>query len=299
MGKSNASQSNASQPDSDRSNSASKSNDKNLMDMLLDPKYIEALTKSITPTIIAELEKRYEGKLAAIENTLENYKKSNDELVRRVNDLESINNDLSCEVKHMNEAFERMHVHKVGLNKKIDDIETYTKRENLIIHGLQCSSYADAATVPSAQNAMNIESSQTVCRAVVEFCVGTLRVDVTLADISTAHRLPTKRMPNRINASGHVIPPPSPPIMVRFANRRSRDAVYNARLSLRNAQHRIYINEHLSDAALAIYNSLRGLRKDKKIHSFWSRNGNVYYKKTNSDQEVPTHVRDISEVQSI
>jgi len=85
------------------------------------------------------------------------------------------------------------------------------------------ANYAEAATVAdhANENVMH-ENSEITEKPVLALCLNQLKVNVTPADISVAHRLgkPRQRQQGTNVSSG---PPPPPPIIVRFTNRKARD----------------------------------------------------------------------------
>ena len=101
--------------------------------------------------------------------------------------------------------------------QKVNELESYNRRENLIITGLPS---VNAAETVSAEEPDRGEHMEVTEKAVLELCHKQLGVPLTSADI--AHRLRKKP-----NASG------PPAVIVRFTNRKAREAVYAARYQLK------------------------------------------------------------------
>jgi hypothetical protein len=105
---------------------------------------------------------------------------------------------------------------------------------------------------------------------VLSFCQNSLGVEVSPSDISTAHGLP-KGSTDRHH-----------PLVVRFANRRTRDKVYQARKSLCKPSisnvDPIFINEQLTKANGQLLAVCRKLWKASKIAGTWTWYGIVYAK---------------------
>lgn len=176
-------------------------------------------------------------------------------------------------LKHENELKDR----KIScMQQRIDDLEAYNRRDNLLISGLPIETYSEAATVGVSgdrnQQQVNTHSStaESSCateQAVLKLFNTSLNVKVTEKDISIAHRLPSK------NKS-------QPPVaIVRFTSRKARDDVYNARRKLRSlTSSRIFINEDLSKTTAELYQQARKLVRSKQLHSTWTRNGSLFTK---------------------
>jgi len=74
----------------------------------------------------------------------------------------------------------------------------------------------------------------------------------------------SNRLPKRPN-----VPGPST-VMVRFANRRTREAVYPARRNLRSFLKAIYINEDLNKSTTELFRQARQLVKSRQIGKAWT-----------------------------
>jgi hypothetical protein len=151
------------------------------------------------------------------------------ELTRLRQDIEVVNDkvnklghdtdgEVTCinlDLQATNECVRTLEKEVRSMNAKIAVIEAYSRQDNLIITGLPAVDYADAGS--SAAVGSGVETSKSTEKAVLELVNNRLGLQLTVADISTTHRLKTK------NAS-------PAPVMVRFTNRRARESVYAARL---------------------------------------------------------------------
>ena len=99
---------------------------------------------------------------------------------------------------------------------KIEALETYNRKDNLIFSGqdLSAISFADALNTEESSHA----SSSSAEKIILKMCNEKLNVPVTPADITIAHRL--KSQANTQNSS---------PIIVRFRSRKIRDTVFAAK----------------------------------------------------------------------
>ena len=146
----------------------------------------------------------------------------------------------------------------------MNELESYNRRDNLIITGLPTAS---AAEIVSAQTPDRGEHTEATEKAVQELFRTQLHVPITPADISITHRL--RKMPK-------ISGPPA--VIVRFTNRKARDAVYAARYQLRACNPPTYINEDLTKSAATLFSHARKLVKARQIHKAWTSGGNVYYR---------------------
>jgi hypothetical protein len=151
--------------------------------------------------------------------------------------------------------------------QRIEALEVYTRRDNLLISGLPVESFADAATAAASTGAN--ESSAATEQTVLKLFSQQLEVPIQSSDISVTHRLP-KRSSSEI-----------PTTIVKFTNRKARDMVYNARRKLKGRN--IFINEDFSKSTADLFRHARNLVKAKIIHSAWTSGCNLLVK-TMSDQ---------------
>jgi hypothetical protein len=157
---------------------------------------------------------------------------------------------------------------------RIEALEMYARRDNLLIAGLPSGSYAEATT--STQPGADSQPSESVEQAVINLCTQQLGVKITPSDISIAHRIPSKR-------NGNITGPPM--TIVKFSNRKAREAVYAARRKLRDAPTRgIFINEDLNKATADLFRQARQLVRDRNIHSTWTSSCSVYIKETSESR---------------
>ena len=197
-------------------------------------------------------------------------------LVGKVNELTNENLRQAAEINKLNRDLS-------VANLKLNQLETYTRRDNLIITGLPLVNAAEAVTIPTLN-----ESQQTIIRehatstenAVLNLLQSQLQLNISASDISVAHRL--KRNPK-------ISGPPS--VIVRFSTRKARDAVHAARSKLRQCVDPIFINEDLTMATADLFSQARKLVKNKQIFKAWTNNGDVYIKESDSVASKPKIIR--------
>ena len=113
-----------------------------------------------------------------------------------------------------------------------DDLEQYTRKFNLVIHGIPQREEED-----NVENVINLGKS--------------LKVNLTCGDIDIVRRLNIK---NKTKIR---------PIIVRFSNYNAKSKLYKARINLRNATlhdlgaEKIFINENLTAWSAGLFREAR------------------------------------------
>ena len=164
---------------------------------------------------------------------------------------------------------------------KFEDLDAYSRSDNLIIKGLPEGTFAERAAGSGATDSTSRaeESHKVVETTVINFCRDKLKIDLLPRDISTAHRLRAGPKDS------------TRPIIVRFANRSVRDDVYRAKSLLKNQPSRVFISEHLTKSSAELYYHARALLKEKKIVSTWTQHGQVMIRFTSDATKKPVTVR--------
>lgn len=174
-------------------------------------------------------------------------------------------------------------------NSKIDALEAYNRRDNIIISGLPVASFAEIATTTDQSGGGGEEEhAADTERSVLALCQE-LQVPLSPADISIAHRL--KKKPNN---------PGPAAVIVRFTSRKAREMVYAARYKLKNRHGvPVYINEDLTKPTAELFAKARKLVKDRVIHSAWTSGGVVNIKKTSDPSCRPCRVHSANDLSRI
>ena len=229
-----------------------------LLEAFLDTRVIEALGKALSPAI----SKCVEDAMAPFVQRLEN-------LTAQVRELKADNTRFNTQLESV--ANENVRLKKLldESNRRLDDLDSYSRCDNLIIRGLPERTASERASDAPALNdgAPSLrENFEAVESTVLEFFNNKLGVRVGPQDISVAHRLKaTERDKVR-------------PVIMRFLSRKVRNAVYRAKKQLRDTNQGVYISEHLTKTASDFFFSARKLLKEKKIFGTWTQNGQVYVK---------------------
>lgn len=248
-----------------------------LIEALLDDRVITALGSTLGETISKLVEDKVNKVLGPIQTKLGQLVTSNEQAKQEISALKTENKDLKS---------------------RVEALEAYSRIDNVIIHGLHYSSFAEVAAVSNSQqssqsSSRNIgatgptENCEATAHAVLSFVNNVLDIPLSPLDISIAHRLKKTRQDST-----------PAPVIVRFTNRRARNAVIHARkrLSTLSAGRGVYINEHLSKARESIFREARRLVKEKKLFRAWTNNGEVYVRVSSAPDSRPLLVDDVSKL---
>ena len=175
------------------------------------------------------------------------------------------------------------------LEQRLDEIEQYTRMNDIIINGLKTrhKSYARAVT---SDGAVSSEPTEEEAETLENQVIGFLRekgITVASSDIEACHVLPTK-IKNATQA-----------IIMRFANRKNKDALLKQGRKLKGTK--VYLNEHLTRKNAEIAKKARFLKKQDKIQGTWTRNCKVFIKCNGSSPEETkvTVVKNISDLEKL
>lgn len=164
---------------------------------------------------------------------------------------------------------------------RVEALEIYSRRDNLLITGLPIDSYAD-----SAGSGAEGESSQALELAVLKLFNQQLGLPTSPTDLSIVHRLKKARPSDPRPAT----------TMVRFTNRKAREAVYSARRQLKRSPTPIFINEDLNKSTAELFHQARQLVQQKMIHSTWTSSCVVYIKDTGEPNCRPRKISSLDDL---
>lgn len=254
-----------------------------LVDAVQDDRVLDALVTRLT-TVLTPLFRNMLHEFAEnFKSTMEQY-------------MEKIATDVvarSCDP--LKEKIKLLETENASIRLRVDELENYSRMDNLIIHGLPESSYAELSSDSSVSQDTPTQTNQETLKNVLNFCQARLGLDVEKSDISIAHRIP------RGKHDKHR------PIIVRFSSRQARNSLLAARKSLRTSNSTsshsgtaaIFINEHLTKSNAHIFSRTRVLAKEKKIHSTWTANGLVFIRRTDSTTEKPKKISSLKDLDEI
>ena len=127
----------------------------------------------------------------------------------------------------------------------IEKIEVKARVDNLLIQGILISYTNVLNQSPSSGYASADVSSPNDDKVFIDFCANQLDVLVSPGDIFICHRLP--KTPKAVH----------PSLLVRFTKRKKKLEILRARKKLREAHSSIFLNEHLTKTASAVFAETR------------------------------------------
>lgn len=165
-----------------------------------------------------------------------------------------------------------------SLQQEVNNLEQYIRRDCLEIRG-----------IPEQDNE-TVDMTNDLVQRVGEM-IGVL---VEEKDISISHRLSVGRNRSMTNGSR---PRGPKSVIVKFANRQTRDDYYRARLHLRSKstedlgfqnQNKIFIVESLTQRNKELFNRCLNFKREKGYKYIWTQMGKIYLRK--DTESVKIHV---------
>ena len=196
---------------------------------------------------------------------------------------------LVSEVKQLKEIIKEKDRTIDQLEKRVQDLEQYTRKEDVIITGLKIKPRTFAKAVATGgiinEDAAD-EDLQTVERQLLDF-LGTQKINVDSSEISACHMLPRK------DRDGVKL---DPAIIIRFVNRKNKTALMKQWKKLNGTN--VYLNEHLTRKNAEIAREARFLKKKGKINATWTRDCKVLIRVNGPtpEQEKTVTVRELSDL---
>ena len=191
--------------------------------------------------------------------------------INKMEELATENKDLKREVKSLKETSSKANEERDQLYadlgtaiNQIDDLEQYTRKNNLEIHGIPEKTEENLVEkVIKLANALNV----------------TIRSD----DIDICHRMLTGRNVSKPR-----------PIIVRFKSYRTKKELYGVRKSLKNQRMSqifqgagiVYINENLTRMRRQLFAKVWKRKKSEQWHSAWTMDGKIFMKLSLGDHPV-------------
>ena len=176
-----------------------------------------------------------------------------DFLVKENKGLKSKAKYLEEQVKASKKELEDMEQRLDEVEAKHDDLEQYTRKFNLVIHG-----------IPEREEEDNIENVIKLGKL--------LEVNLSSGDIDIVHRMKTKSKDK------------PRPIIARFSNYNAKSKLYKARVNLRNVDlqdlgaEKIFINENLTAWRAELFKEARKVKKKYNNGKTWTVDGKIFLK---------------------
>lgn len=196
--------------------------------------------------IIREEMKEQKEDISSIKNTLLEVQNLTAQQANEINQLKRINTDLQVQVE--------------GLNQKLNNVEQYQKRQDVIVSG-----------IPPLPSENPIETTMTLCTH--------MEIQLEKWELLNAHRLHKR-------ASGDI------PLIIRFNSPKVRDKMLakakeinlSAHIFGGNQNTKLYINEHLTVANQKLLKTAKTLHKGAGYRFVWSKNGKIYARETENSK---------------
>ena len=195
------------------------------------------------------------------------------------NNLVKISKTQEAEIKDIKSHSTELEESDKKEQDKVDSLEQYGRRNNLEIVG-----------VPYKEGENTNKIAMEVCKLI--------DVDITQDQISTFHRLQTKKRTNE-----KII---SPPIIVRFISRDVRNKVLSNRKLIRSADMKkfcingienLYVNENLTKFRKKLFRSAKHKAKSNGFRFYWTANGNVFVRR--SEESTPILIKNENDLLKI
>ena len=203
------------------------------------------------------LRKQYEELKQSIEfnnNELESIKQEN----KKLKDEES---SLKKSLRETKDDVDTLYEDLGTAISQLDDLEQYTRKYNLEIHGI-----AETTDESIAENIIKLGK--------------VVKVHISPNDIDICHRMETRY------SSGPK------PIIVRFKSHKKKSELYKTKKHLKSvslsqyfhATNVVYINENLTTQSRKLFAKVRKFKKDNNWESAWTIDGKIFIKKSRQDQ---------------
>lgn len=139
------------------------------------------------------------------------------------------------------------------LEKQVDKLEQYTRRNSLRITGVPEKETEDlyAETLKLANEKLDVSPP------------------ISITDIDRVHRIGPRQ------SSGNSAPRT---IILKMATYRARANIYKNRSKLRNNRDKIFLNEDLTKARSSLFRDARQFKREKKIIDCWTFDGTLLIK---------------------
>ena len=217
-----------------------------------------------------------------LDREMEGIKKVLDSLTEKmdtITDQQAKLLELVEEVKGLKKMMQEKDERIVQLERRVDDLELYTRKEDVVISGLKTRhrSYASVTSREFQGDAAPLSELQTLEEQVIQF-FHSKEIPIQKENIAACHTLPRKDRNSQTE----------PTIILRFANRRYKTDLLRQGKKLKGSN--VYMNEHLTKKNADIAKYARLLRKQTKIQSTWTRDCRVWIRTNGSPEEAKAMV---------
>jgi len=237
--------------------------------------FIDSIAPLLAASIQSHLNQMIENATQPLKNQLAEHQASIctlqaevSETNDRISDAKEENQQLKDEIKGLAEQVQ-------DLEGRHDDLEQYGRRNNLRFYNVPMAPTDDTEAL------------------VLDICNNKLKLSppITTADIERCHIIGTitKASPEDETGTAQII--------CKFKGWKTKKQVYKAKSSLKKfktPQYKVFINEDLTRKRQSMIKILSSAKKVDKIDSYWSFDGRVYYKETDTSNRIL--VKNISQI---
>ena len=188
--------------------------------------------------------------------------------------------DLLKAMQIKDQKIEALEFTVTGLVSKVEELEQYSRIDNVIISGLHVSAASYARAAGGADEEGGLTTNDSVEIQVIKFFGDKMNVTVAPSDISACHQLPTTRKVGSERTQKKNI-------IVKFTNRKTKDEILRNGKLLKGSQ--VYVNEHLTKKTGDLAKLARDLRRENKVASTWTRNCKVFVRSLGAPEVANTY----------
>ena len=236
--------------------------------LLANPAFTTALAESlvplITPALSASLTTDVNATVTlAVQKATLPLKQEVSRLTKRVEANESViaklseeNSDLTARVQSLESTVEELEYNieenYCTLESGLEELEQYGRRNSLRFHNVKLP--------------YNTDSDD----AIVKLCAEKLNVEIEKDDICRSHPIGNE------NRRGNY------QVICRFRNWKIKNTIFSNKSQLKDDPDRIFITEDLTSFRQEIVAEMVKAKRAHKIHSFWTNDGRIFMKVTES-----------------
>ena len=192
--------------------------------------------------------------------------------------------DLIDEVRQLKAVIKEKDMKIEDLERRVEDLEQYTRMEDLVISGLETKHYSYARITAGDNEGEDAPRGEKFLleQQVITF-FNDKDIPLDSKNIAACHTIPQK--PNK-----------KPIIIIKFVNRKHKIEVLKLAKKLKGTG--VYVNEHLTKRNAEIARQARLLKKEKRIQDTWTRNCKVFIKLNGAPEQAKViAVRDIKDLE--
>ena len=184
--------------------------------------------------------------------------------------------DLLKAMQIKDQKIEALECTVTGLESKVEELEQYSRIDNVIISSLHVSAASYARAAGGADEEGGLSTNDRVELQVIKFFGEKMNATVAPSDISACHQLPTTR-----KVGGERTQKKN--VIVKFTK---DEILRNGRL-LKGSQ--VYVNEHLTKKTADLAKLARDLRTENEMAATWTRNCKVFVRSLGAPEVVNTY----------